>query len=187
VGQTLKVPNEGTIPFSTSRGYWSLEIHISLGTVQPVFNRDVIAGLSDSAVSSLLELEAWINGEEFIGSREPQDEANVASQIAGSQMSLTNLESEMIIAIENHNIASAANLVSHLSAYAEGDRRTTITTVFLRVIPDGPIEALNFLLDTKMVDTSRPDEITDRGCLHEAAIAGRLDVLKLCIDHGISL
>ena len=187
MGQTLKVPDERIIPLSTSRRYWSISDSISLFTVQPVFNRDVIAGLSDSAVSGLLELEAWINGEEFIGSRESQDEANIACQIAGSQMTLTNLESEMIIAIENHNIASATNLVSQLSTYAEDDRRTTITTVFLRVISDGPIDSLNFLLDTGLVDTSRPDEITDRGCLHEAAIAGRLDVLKLCIDHGISI
>jgi CDK inhibitor PHO81 len=187
MGQTLKVSNKGIISFSTSGRYSTALIPISLRTVQPVFNRDVIAGLSDSAVSSLLELEAWINGEEFIGSREPQDEANVANQIAGSQMTLTNLESEMIIAIENHNTGSAANLVSQLSTYAEDDRRTTITTVFLRVISDGPLESLNFLLDTGLVDTSRPDEITDRGCLHEAAIAGRLDVLKLCINHGTSL
>ena len=155
--------------------------------MQPVFNRDVIAGLSDSAVSSLLELEAWINGEEFIGSRELVDDAHVPTQVAGSQMTLTNVESEMIIAIENHNIAAAANLLSQLSTYSEDDRRTTITTVFLRVICDGPIELLKFLLATGLVDTSRTDEITDRGCLHEAAIAGRLDVLKLCVSHGTVL
>ena len=152
-----------------------------------MFNRDVIAGLSDSAVSSLLELEAWINGEEFIGSREPQDEAHIASQVTGSQMTLTNLESEMIIAIERHDTAAAAKLVSQLSSYPEDERKTTITTVFLRVIPDGPIDSLTFLLGTGLVDTGRPDEITDRGCLHEAAIAGRLDILELCIDHGNSI
>jgi CDK inhibitor PHO81 len=154
--------------------------------VQPVFNRDVIAGLSDSAVSSLLELEAWINGEEFIGAREAQDDANVSTQIAGSQMTLTNIESEMIQAVGHHITTAAVDLVNQLAKYPPEEGRKTITTVFLRSISDGPIELLRYLLDTGLVDTSQPDEITDYSCLHEAAIAGRLDILQLCIYHGTS-
>ena len=153
--------------------------------MQPIFNRDVIAGLSDSAVSSLLEIEAWINGEEFVGSRDTVDESNAQNQVAGSQTTLTNLESDLTAAIIHHSAASAASLVSQLSVYPEDDQRSTITTVFLRTISDAPIESLNFLIGTGWVDTGRTDEITDRGCLHEAAIAGRLDVLQLCMDHGI--
>lgn len=153
--------------------------------MQPIFNRDVIAGLSDSAVSSILEIEAWINGEEFIGSRDAVDESSAQNQAAGSQIALTNLESDLTATIIHQSVASAANLVSQLSIYSEDDQRSTITTVFLRTISDAPIESLKFLIDTGLVDTSRTDEITDRGCLHEAAIAGRLDVLQLCIDHGM--
>lgn len=152
--------------------------------MQPIFNRDVIAALSDSAASSLLELEAWISGEEFIGPRGTVNETNTPS---GSQMTLTSLESELIAAITHHSDTSAAELVSQLSIYPEDDRRTTTTTVFLRTISDGSIESLKFLLDTGLVDMTRTDEITDRGCLHEAAIAGRLDVLQLCVDHGTRL
>lgn len=144
----------------------------------------MIAGLSDSAVSSLLEIEAWISGEEFIGSRDTVDESN-AHQVAGSQTTLTNLESDLTATIIHHSAASAASLVSQLSVYTEDDQRSTITTVFLRTISDAPIESLKFLIGTGLVDTSRTDEITDRGCLHEAAIVGRLDVLQLCMDHGI--
>lgn len=144
----------------------------------------MIAGLSDSAVSSLLEIEAWINGEEFIESHETPDELNAQNIVAGSQMILTNLESDLITVITHQNAASAANLISHLSPYSEEDRRSTITTVFLRTIPDAPLESLKFLMDTGLVDAARTDEITDRGCLHEASIAGRLDVLQLCLDHG---
>ena len=150
--------------------------------MQPVFNRDVIAGLSDSAVSSLLEIEAWINGEEFIGSRDAVDTQN---QAAGSQITLTNLESDLTAAVLHQSTASATNLVSQLSAYTEEDRKSTITTVFLRTIPDAPIESLKYLIDTGLVDTGRTDEITDRGCLHEAAIVGRIDVVKLCMDQGM--
>jgi CDK inhibitor PHO81 len=149
-----------------------------------VFNRDVIAALSDTAVSSLLELEAWISGEEFIASRETNDDVNSFYQPTGSQMTLTNLESELIGAIGQQTSTSAAKLVTQLSLYSEDDRRTAITTVFLRTISDAPIESLRFLLETGWVDTGRTDEITDRGCLHESAIAGRLDVVKLCIDYG---
>jgi CDK inhibitor PHO81 len=152
--------------------------------VQPVFNRDVIAGLSDSAASSLLELEAWINGEEFVGSREAIDESNFPLQAAGSH-TLPNLESDLINAMTRQDVGSAA-LVSQLSSYPEDDQRTTITTVFLRTISEGSIDSLEFLLGTGLVDTTRTDEITDRGCLHEAAIAGRLDILQLCVAHGIT-
>jgi CDK inhibitor PHO81 len=153
--------------------------------VQPVFNRDVIAGLSDSAVSGLLEVEAWINGEEFIGSRDAIDETNAQNPAAGSQTTLTNLESDLTAAVIHQGTASAANLMSQLSAYTEEDQKWTMTTVFLRTIPDAPMESLKFLIGTGLVDTCRTDEITDRGCLHEAAIAGRIDVLQLCLDHGI--
>lgn len=153
--------------------------------MQPIFNRDVIAGLSDSAVSSLLEIEAWINGEEFVGSRDTVDDSNVQNQVTGSQTTLTNLESDLTAAIIHQNAASGASLVNQLATYAEDDQRSTITTVFLRTIADAPIESLKFLLGTGLVDTSRTDEITDRGCLHEAAIAGRLDVLQLCMDYGM--
>ena len=144
----------------------------------------MIAGLSDSAVSSLLEIEAWINGEEFIGSYDTSDESNAQNQVAGSQTTLTNLESDLIAAITHQSPSSAANFISQLSPYSEEDRRSTVTTVFLRTIPDAPIESLKFLIDTGLVDTARTDEITDRGCLHEASIVGRLDVLQLCLDHG---
>jgi CDK inhibitor PHO81 len=152
--------------------------------VQPVFNRDVIAALSDSAVSGLLELDAWINGEEFIGSREEPDESYIPNQVTGSQTTLASLESELITAVVHQNTLSITSLLSQLSIYVEDDRKTTVTTVFLCTISEGSIESLRFLLDTGLVDTERTDEITDRGCLHEAALAGRLEVLELCVDHG---
>lgn len=151
-----------------------------------MFNRDVIAGLSDTADSSLHELEAWISGEEFIASRDANDLSSF-NQTAGSQMTLTSLESELIGAIGEQKTTSVAKLVAQLSAHSEDDRITAITTVFLRTISDAPIESLKYLLGTAWVDTGRTDEITDRGCLHEAAIAGRLDVVKLCIGHGSTL
>jgi len=155
--------------------------------VQPVFNRDVIAALSDSAASSLLELEAWINGEEFVGTHDTAEEAQMGSKGFPVQTTLTNLESDLYTALSRHDIPAASSIVSQLSAYGEDERRTTFTTVFLRTIADGPVGSLKFLLGTHLVDTSRNDEITDRGCLHEAAIAGRLDVVLLCVDHGLTL
>jgi CDK inhibitor PHO81 len=151
--------------------------------VQPVFNRDVIASLADSALSSLHDLESWINGDAFIGLG--GDKLNESSESAGSQTTLTNLESELIAAVTHQNHTIASNLVSQLSSYAEEEKRTTVTNVFLRSISEGSVDMLKFLLDTKLVDIGRTDEITDRGCLHEAAIASRLDVIQICIGHGI--
>jgi CDK inhibitor PHO81 len=149
--------------------------------VQPVFNRDVIAGLSDSALSSLHELESWINGETLI--RPGTDEISESTEPTGSQ-TLTNLESELIAAVTHQNHAAASNLVAQLSTYNEVERITVVTTAFLRTVSEASFGMLRFLLDTNLVDISRPDEITDRGCLHEAAIAARLDVIQMCVEHG---
>lgn len=126
-------------------------------------------------------MEAWINGEDFIGTRDAISEPNLAS---GSQTTLTNLESDLIASITHNNSSSAATLLDQLSLYSEEERRATITTVFLRTISDGSLELLQSLLDTGLVDTAHTDEITDRGCLHEAAVADRLDVIQICVDRG---
>lgn len=149
--------------------------------MQPVFNRDVIAGLSDSAASSLQELDAWINGEEFIESRDPMD---IQNPVATSQATMTNLESELIAAVTHPNNSSMLSLISQLESYPDEDRKMAVTTAFLRTIPDASLESLTMLLNTGLVDINHTDEITDRGSLHEAALAGRFDVLKLCLDHG---
>jgi CDK inhibitor PHO81 len=156
-------------------------------SVQPVFNRDVIAALSDTAASGLLELEAWINGEEFFGSRDAVDDADHISRGSGNQNTLPNLESELFTALSHSDMSSAESLRAKLAAYSEEDQKSILTTAFLRTIAEGAIDSVQFLLDTGQVDTSRNDEITDRGCLHEAAIAGRLDILRLCVEHGYSL
>lgn len=103
---------------------------------------------------------------------------------SASQTTLTNLESDLIAGITHNNLSSAAALVGQLSSYSEEERRATITTAFLRTISDGSIESLQFLLESGLVDTAHIDEITDRGCLHEAAIAGRLEVIQMCVDSG---
>lgn len=135
-------------------------------------------------MSSVLELEAWINGEDFLGSDERIKEPVILKEQAASQMTLTNLESALIAAVGQSDSALTSSLVSQLASYAEDDQRATVTNAFLRTIADAPLDQLKYLVDTGLVDTARTDEITDRGCLHEAAIAGRLDVLRLCIDHG---
>ena len=104
--------------------------------------------------------------------------------MATSQATITNLESELIAAVTHPNNSSMLSLISQIESYPEEDRKMTVTTAFLRTIPDASLESLTLLLNTGLVDTNHNDEITDRGCLHEAALAGRFDVLRLCIDHG---
>jgi len=154
--------------------------------VQPVFNRDVIAGLSDTATSSLLEIEAWLNGEDVVGMRDTVDPSVSVVPTTAPQMGLTNLESDLTSAIIHNNIDAAEKVTVLLYNFADEEQRTTITTVFLRAIPEATVDSLKFLLDSGKVDTSRSDEITDRGCLHEAALSGRSDVLQLCINYGTS-
>ena len=63
--------------------------------------------------------------------------------------------------------------------------RERISRAFLSTIVDAPEPSLKALLDSDLVDLSYTDEITERNCLHEGAIAGRLIVTQAGLARGV--
>ena len=63
-----------------------------------------------------------------------------------------------------------------------------VSRVFLRSCGEAPIESLSTLLSSvPSLNINLTDDISDRTCMHETAIAGRLDVMQLLLSHGGSI
>lgn len=62
-----------------------------------------------------------------------------------------------------------------------------ITRTFLAAIYDAPVETLQVLLETKLVDLHSYDDINERNCLHQAAIYGKYHVLEWGLAAGVAV
>ena len=62
-----------------------------------------------------------------------------------------------------------------------------ITRVFLAAIPEASHETLRLLIESGMINFRAEDEINERNCLHEAAIAGKLQVIQVGLQQGVSI
>ena len=157
--------------------------------IQPCFNREVISNLSDTAASCLLELSSLADGEQSAMPAEngakSEDERHLR-MISGVERRLEDLESELLQSLHDGDVGLARNIIKRLEELPLADQIKRITSVFLRSVPDVPFKSLEILVLSGKVDFDLEDEITGRAALQEAAIAGRLDALNLCLDHGAS-
>lgn len=151
--------------------------------VQPCFNREVISELSDQATTSLLELEAWAEGTnvEFTqkitesNRREPQEEESAA-------------DDEIRGAILSENLAVLKEWLSRLQQTEPSDKACEkVTAIFLASIGDASETSLNVLIESGFINFHAEDEINERNCLHEGAIAGKMCVLKVGVDNGVDV
>ena len=150
--------------------------------VQPCFNRDVISELSDQATTNLLELGAWAEGERlhFDGSRPDQATAVLVTE-----------ESDADAQLLKAAIAGNSPLLKEWTARLRdardsgADSSARLTRTFLAAIAEAPLESLNLILMTELVDLQAEDDINERNCLHEAAIYGREPILELALAKGI--
>ena len=90
-------------------------------------------------------------------------------------------------AVENSDKASIKDLVRHSNILgSQGEGKVIVTRVLWKVIVDAPAE----LADLILVSVEAPfdfgfiDDINGRTCLHEAAAAGSLRLVNLCLDKG---
>ena len=151
--------------------------------VQPCFNRDVISDLSDQATTSLLELGAWAEGEKVQYDSSRPAEHTIAGQSIGTDNSDT--DSQIIQASNAGNVTVLRDWILRLRG--SSDARERFTRTFLAAIPEAPEEALTTLLNSGLIDLHAEDEINERNCLHEAAIAGRNFVLYAALQNNVDV
>ncbi|KAK9467889.1 hypothetical protein V1512DRAFT_260300 [Lipomyces arxii] len=152
------------------------ELYLSTAVeVQPVFHRDEIAELSDLVSTSLLELDAWADGEDVSFDHRMSDV---------TQIERTNeeLDVEFLRNIAKESEQAVLEWVAHLVQAPDAHER--VTKIFLQAISGDANDAtVRALYDTGRVNLSYTDEVNDRTVLHEAAISGRMVVLDIMLAH----
>ncbi|KAI9835584.1 MAG: hypothetical protein M1819_002035 [Sarea resinae] len=157
------------------------ELYLSRAVeVQPCFNRDVISHLSDQATTSLLELGAWAEGENI-----HFDAVSIPTTGGGQSIGAdeNDTDSQLLQALNGGNLSLSKDWISRFRNAPDAAAR--LTRAFLAAISEAPEESLHALLETKLIDLHAEDEINERNCLHEAAIAGRISVLQAGLSDGV--
>lgn len=156
------------------------ELYLSRAVeVQPCFNHDVISELSDQAATSLLDCSAWAEGDGTTYSSEQPD-----GQIAQTpRLEQDETDSDLLEAMNRGDVNTLRGLISHVAATPLASDR--LTKAFLAGVSLAPVDCLQMLLATKLIDLKSKDEINDRNCLHKTAMTGRLDLLQVALDAGV--
>jgi len=148
--------------------------------VQPCFDRDVISELSDKAQVGQLELQAWAEGEKI--SYTPVIELENRMPAAAQD---EEVESQVIQAINAGNGAAVREWAARIMQ--SGDSRERISKVFLNSVNSANPETQQILYQTSMIDFNYSEEINERNCMHEAAMSGKLDVIKAALASGANI
>lgn len=167
------------------------ELYLSRAVeVQPFFNATVISELSDQATTSLQELGAWADGDNVTFEGRPE-------HVVSSQHLLGTDEGDadtlLLDTVLSGNLDSLRDLLGRMMAAADPNAPTDpalverFTRTFLASINEGPLEALQILLDTGLVDIQSEDDINERNCLHQAAIYGNSFVLQYGLSKGVAV
>lgn len=156
--------------------------------VQPVFNRQLIAEFYDIVTSSLLDLTDFSSGLKFEGPA-ARDTLDIQLYIERNVHSgpFREFEVDLRKAVENSDRSSIKDLVRHSDILSSHNgSRGDVTRVLWKVIVDAPSDLADLILASVGLpfDFNFVDDINGRTCLHEAAAAGTLRLVKLCLEKG---
>jgi CDK inhibitor PHO81 len=164
--------------------------------VQPCFNREFIAELSDIAAANVLELEnlteskvsrsgkvsdAGATGPDEMSSDEMLDFAVTRDQDIDI---LSELE-ENLTSIIKRGQAEAAKEMARIARQSEDN--TSISRVIWRALLEADGEAVKLVMNVGLPDYTFVDDINWRTCLHEASLAGNLQLVRACVENGVDV
>ncbi|KAG1753695.1 uncharacterized protein EDB91DRAFT_412534 [Suillus paluster] len=151
--------------------------------VQPVFNRQLISELSDTVASCLLDITDLTAGLKLEGPAAHDVVSFIEKNMYAGPF--RDFEYDLRKAVENSDEASIKDLVhrSDLLGLQNGGR-INVTRVLWRVIVDAPPELADLVLASITVpfDFDFVDDINGRTCIHEAAAAGALRLVNMCLE-----
>lgn len=163
--------------------------------VQPCFNREFIAELSDIAAANVLELEnltesktgrsskPGVHGEEAyeLSSEKMLDFAVTRDQ----EMDLLSELEENLTSVIKSGQAEAAKEMARIARQSEDG--TTISRVIWRALLDADESAVTRIMSIGLPDYSFVDDINWRTSLHETSLAGRLQLVRACVENGVDV
>ncbi|KAM0792180.1 hypothetical protein ACM66B_004877 [Microbotryomycetes sp. NB124-2] len=178
--------------------------------VQPVFNREFIAELSDVASANLLSLDNLTGGDgKRRGPEALADGTGIENGMASDSVwtmdleradtaeALEDLEHALVVAVHNGDQTATQEILRILMPPSATETRAAVARILWRAVleqPDrkagggaesDPNREAQSLVPTSLLDFSFVDDINGRTGLHEAASAGRLALVRECLDKGV--
>ncbi|KAL2155324.1 hypothetical protein VTH82DRAFT_65 [Thermothelomyces myriococcoides] len=163
------------------------ELYLSRAVeVQPFFNATVISELSDQATTSLQEIGAWADGDNVSFEARPE---HVVTSRHPPGTEDGDADTLLLDTVLSGNLENLKELLWRMRDTVDPDSSLMerFTRTFLTAINGAPLEALQLLLETGLVDIQSEDDINERNCLHQAAIYGNSFVLQYGLSHGVAV
>lgn len=160
--------------------------------VQPVFNRQLIAELSDVVTQCLMDLTDLTIGFDTGGSI--VNDMILTHQIAlerSHRMSpYHDLETNLRNAIEVSDANAVRELVHQSdSVLSQPEGKIHGARILWKIIINAPPPLADLILNSLKTpfDFGFIDDINGRTCLHEAAVSGQERLVEMCISNGVDV
>ena len=160
--------------------------------VQPVFNRQLIAELSDIVTQCLMDPTDLTIGLDSGGSI--VNDMILTHQIAlerSHRMSpYSDLETRLRNAIRDSDTNTIRELVQQSdSVLSQPEGKIHGARILWKIIIDAPPQLADLILTSLQTpfDFSFVDDINGRTCLHEAAISGQERLIEICISKDVNV
>ncbi|RIA87384.1 hypothetical protein C1645_777448 [Glomus cerebriforme] len=154
--------------------------------IQPCFNRDVIAYLSDNVETNLLELE---DRKIKLSTTPPSSPGRHSMGELEEPDVLDDIEIELFKAVTAGTPSTVHEILERIRQHLSEEDHDIISRVFWRACSEksSSVESIEYLVDTNKINFKYMDDISERTCLHEAAIVGKLPLMKLCVERGVKV
>ncbi|KAF9088317.1 phosphate system positive regulatory protein pho81 [Mortierella sp. AD031] len=184
--------------------------------LQPCFNQDAMVELADSAAHHLLGLDDVQQGRPSSAPSSPvtnkpapthsyapsspmqqqmdELETDLFNALTANQPSVVQEILERRLATPSCTKNSSLGLESssqrlHSNLIGPEHAREVVSRLFWRCCSETSVSdtVIQQLVETGLVNFKFVDDISDRTCLHEAAMVGRLSLLKLAVERGAAV
>ncbi|KAK5799677.1 hypothetical protein F5H01DRAFT_284485, partial [Linnemannia elongata] len=176
---------------STKELYLSRQVEL-----QPCFNQDAMVELADNAAYHLLGLENIQQGNSRSSSAPSSPITTKSSPATGTriisspvQQQMDELETDLFNALTTNQSSLVQEILDRrLATPSAFQNNSVVSRVFWRCCSETTTSdaVIQQLVKTGLINFKFVDDISDRTCLHEAAMVGRLSLLKLGVENGVS-
>ncbi|CEL57861.1 Ankyrin repeat protein nuc-2 OS=Neurospora crassa (strain ATCC 24698 / 74-OR23-1A / CBS 708,71 / DSM 1257 / FGSC 987) GN=nuc-2 PE=4 SV=2 [Rhizoctonia solani AG-1 IB] len=159
--------------------------------VQPVFNRELIAELSDTVAACLLDLTNVSVDDPSIqpglGSGDLMLTQHIELSRVQHSSAIADLEGNLNKAIQNSepNESHIRQLLSLAQEAITTSDKNHITRILWRAAIEAPRVFSDVIVESTAFDIEAIDDISGRTFLHEAALSGQLRLVEMALTRGV--
>ncbi|PKY39195.1 hypothetical protein RhiirA4_393104, partial [Rhizophagus irregularis] len=102
---------------------------------------------------------------------------------------MDDIEIELFKAVTIGTPTTVHEILERIRQHQGEEDHDIISRVFWRACSEksSSVESIEYLINTNKINFKYMDDISERTCLHEAAIVGKLPLMKLCVERGVKV